>query len=107
MMMNAHIGSHETSKFVDDKLLIQYIKDRFYGTNDSVAENYIRQIHVLPNKFCAFIDFLTSKDVTLMKMKGCDWYLCLEKDGFLVFKHHTIIVNTDYLLAEMKSEARI
>jgi pre-mRNA-splicing factor RBM22/SLT11 len=104
---------HETPKPVDDKLSIQNIKDRFYGTNDPVAEKLlsrakaapklvvptdqsittlyignlgsngelvvseqdlrnhfyqygeIRQIHVLPNKFCAFIDFLTREGAEL------------------------------------------
>ena len=147
VVMNVHIGkfmsvfdfiynvdyfSHDTPKPVDDKLSVQNIKDRFYGTNDPVAEKLlsrakaapklvvptdqsittlyignlgsngelvvneqdlrfvfvihvtldviealfsfrnhfyqfgeIRQIHVLHNKFCAFIDFLTREGAEL------------------------------------------
>ena len=40
---------------------------------------------------------------TVQKMKGVDWYLCLENDGVLTFKHQTMVSRTDYLLAEMKA----
>uniref|UniRef100_A0A914P1B5 BTB domain-containing protein n=1 Tax=Panagrolaimus davidi TaxID=227884 RepID=A0A914P1B5_9BILA len=40
----------------------------------------------------------------LEKMDGIDWYLCLEEDGILTFKHHSKVDEYDYLLAEMKSE---
>uniref|UniRef100_A0AC34G2N8 BTB domain-containing protein n=1 Tax=Panagrolaimus sp. ES5 TaxID=591445 RepID=A0AC34G2N8_9BILA len=40
---------------------------------------------------------------TLTKMKGCEWYLCLEADGILTFKHQSIIQKSNYLIAEMKS----
>uniref|UniRef100_A0A914ZE17 Protein kinase domain-containing protein n=1 Tax=Panagrolaimus superbus TaxID=310955 RepID=A0A914ZE17_9BILA len=36
-------------------------------------------------------------------MKGTEWYLCLEADQTLAFKHYLVVENTDYLLAEMKS----
>uniref|UniRef100_A0A914Z3S0 Uncharacterized protein n=1 Tax=Panagrolaimus superbus TaxID=310955 RepID=A0A914Z3S0_9BILA len=42
----------------------------------------------------------------VQKMKGCEWYLCLESDGILTFKHHSIVQISDYLLAEMKSNAK-
>uniref|UniRef100_A0A914XYZ3 Decapping nuclease n=1 Tax=Panagrolaimus superbus TaxID=310955 RepID=A0A914XYZ3_9BILA len=36
------------------------------------------------------------------KMKGVEWYLCVEKDGILTVKHNSMIYPTDYLIAEMK-----
>uniref|UniRef100_A0A914P983 BTB domain-containing protein n=1 Tax=Panagrolaimus davidi TaxID=227884 RepID=A0A914P983_9BILA len=42
----------------------------------------------------------------LMKMDGIEWYLCLDKNGILTFKHHSKVVENDYLLAEMKSEKK-
>uniref|UniRef100_A0A914P7A2 Uncharacterized protein n=1 Tax=Panagrolaimus davidi TaxID=227884 RepID=A0A914P7A2_9BILA len=41
---------------------------------------------------------------TLKKMKGVEWYLCLEKDGVLTFKHKTMVNPSDFLITEMKSE---
>uniref|UniRef100_A0A914QTS0 BTB domain-containing protein n=1 Tax=Panagrolaimus davidi TaxID=227884 RepID=A0A914QTS0_9BILA len=40
----------------------------------------------------------------LTKMKGVAWYLCLEEDGILTFKHHSIVQRSDYLISEMNSE---
>uniref|UniRef100_A0A914P517 Uncharacterized protein n=1 Tax=Panagrolaimus davidi TaxID=227884 RepID=A0A914P517_9BILA len=40
----------------------------------------------------------------LKKMDGIEWYLCLEEDGILTFKHHSKVDENDYLIAEMKSE---
>uniref|UniRef100_A0A914PTW5 Uncharacterized protein n=1 Tax=Panagrolaimus davidi TaxID=227884 RepID=A0A914PTW5_9BILA len=41
---------------------------------------------------------------TVKKMKGVEWYLCLEKDGVLTFKHKKLVNPSDYLITEMKSE---
>uniref|UniRef100_A0A914PMD8 BTB domain-containing protein n=1 Tax=Panagrolaimus davidi TaxID=227884 RepID=A0A914PMD8_9BILA len=45
-----------------------------------------------------------STPAALTKMKGVAWYLCLEEDGILTFKHHSIVQRSDYLISEMNSE---
>uniref|UniRef100_A0AC34G261 BTB domain-containing protein n=1 Tax=Panagrolaimus sp. ES5 TaxID=591445 RepID=A0AC34G261_9BILA len=42
---------------------------------------------------------------TVMKMKGVEWYLCLEKDGVFTLKHYTLIERSDYLLAQMSNNS--
>uniref|UniRef100_A0AC34FNN5 BTB domain-containing protein n=1 Tax=Panagrolaimus sp. ES5 TaxID=591445 RepID=A0AC34FNN5_9BILA len=39
----------------------------------------------------------------VMKMKGVEWYLCLEKDGVFTLKHQTLIERSDYLIAQMEN----
>uniref|UniRef100_A0AC34FB58 BTB domain-containing protein n=1 Tax=Panagrolaimus sp. ES5 TaxID=591445 RepID=A0AC34FB58_9BILA len=39
----------------------------------------------------------------VQKMKGVEWYLCLERDGVLTIKFHTLIATNDFLLSEMKT----
>uniref|UniRef100_A0A914PWT4 BTB domain-containing protein n=1 Tax=Panagrolaimus davidi TaxID=227884 RepID=A0A914PWT4_9BILA len=47
---------------------------------------------------------ILSTPSTVAKTDGIDWYLCLEEDAFFALKHRTKIEESDYLLAEMKSE---
>uniref|UniRef100_A0A914P913 BTB domain-containing protein n=1 Tax=Panagrolaimus davidi TaxID=227884 RepID=A0A914P913_9BILA len=53
-----------------------------------------------------FVDkfLIPSSPSTVAKTDGIDWYLCLEEDTFLALKHRSKIDESDYLLAEMKSE---
>uniref|UniRef100_A0AC35FX10 BTB domain-containing protein n=1 Tax=Panagrolaimus sp. PS1159 TaxID=55785 RepID=A0AC35FX10_9BILA len=54
-----------------------------------------------------FVDYkflIPSTPSTVAKTDGTDWYLCLEEDKFLALKHRSKIDESDYLLAEMKSE---
>uniref|UniRef100_A0AC34G0Y3 Uncharacterized protein n=1 Tax=Panagrolaimus sp. ES5 TaxID=591445 RepID=A0AC34G0Y3_9BILA len=39
---------------------------------------------------------------TVEKMKGVDWYFCLD-DGVFAFKNYSAVRTDDYLIAEMKS----
>uniref|UniRef100_A0A914Q3U9 BTB domain-containing protein n=1 Tax=Panagrolaimus davidi TaxID=227884 RepID=A0A914Q3U9_9BILA len=45
-----------------------------------------------------------SSPSTITKMKGVDWYLCLDTGGVLTLKHHSVIDWKDYILCEMKSQ---
>uniref|UniRef100_A0A914NZA3 BTB domain-containing protein n=1 Tax=Panagrolaimus davidi TaxID=227884 RepID=A0A914NZA3_9BILA len=47
---------------------------------------------------------IPSTSATVEKMKGGQWYLCLEEDGLLTFKYHTLVQRSDYLIVEMKSD---
>uniref|UniRef100_A0A914Z1U1 Uncharacterized protein n=1 Tax=Panagrolaimus superbus TaxID=310955 RepID=A0A914Z1U1_9BILA len=40
---------------------------------------------------------------SVQNMKGVEWYLCMEADGGVTFKHRSVVERNDYLLAEMKS----
>uniref|UniRef100_A0AC34FY11 BTB domain-containing protein n=1 Tax=Panagrolaimus sp. ES5 TaxID=591445 RepID=A0AC34FY11_9BILA len=46
---------------------------------------------------------IPSTPSTVMKMKGVEWYLCLEKDEVFALKHHNLIERSDYLLAQMEN----
>uniref|UniRef100_A0A914P6H7 Uncharacterized protein n=1 Tax=Panagrolaimus davidi TaxID=227884 RepID=A0A914P6H7_9BILA len=39
----------------------------------------------------------------VIKMKGVDWYLCLEKENVFTFKHQSRIEKNDYLICELTS----
>uniref|UniRef100_A0AC35FWR3 BACK domain-containing protein n=1 Tax=Panagrolaimus sp. PS1159 TaxID=55785 RepID=A0AC35FWR3_9BILA len=70
------------------------LKSRYYITQSS-------------DKIIRFLDlkFRMPKTPSIVKKTdGIEWYLCLEADEILTFKHHTIVNSSDYLLAEMKSE---
>uniref|UniRef100_A0A914QL42 BTB domain-containing protein n=1 Tax=Panagrolaimus davidi TaxID=227884 RepID=A0A914QL42_9BILA len=40
---------------------------------------------------------------TVQKMKGAEWYLCLDDLGIVNVKFHTMVSASDYLIAELKS----
>uniref|UniRef100_A0A914PHT8 Uncharacterized protein n=1 Tax=Panagrolaimus davidi TaxID=227884 RepID=A0A914PHT8_9BILA len=40
---------------------------------------------------------------TVQKMKGAEWYFCLDADGIVNVKFHTMVSASDYLIAELKS----
>uniref|UniRef100_A0AC35G9J1 BTB domain-containing protein n=1 Tax=Panagrolaimus sp. PS1159 TaxID=55785 RepID=A0AC35G9J1_9BILA len=49
--------------------------------------------------------FLIPSTPSIVKKTFCTvWYLCLEKNGFVTLKHLSKIEESDYILAEMKSE---
>uniref|UniRef100_A0AC35FCF2 BTB domain-containing protein n=1 Tax=Panagrolaimus sp. PS1159 TaxID=55785 RepID=A0AC35FCF2_9BILA len=48
---------------------------------------------------------IPSTPSVVQKMKGAEWFLCLEEDGILTVKHQSLISKTkDYLIAEMKAD---
>uniref|UniRef100_A0AC35FM88 BACK domain-containing protein n=1 Tax=Panagrolaimus sp. PS1159 TaxID=55785 RepID=A0AC35FM88_9BILA len=55
-------------------------------------------------RFLKFKFAIPSSPSTVKKMKGIDWYLCLDNDGVITLKHHSVIDRNDYILAEMKSQ---
>uniref|UniRef100_A0A914QN58 Uncharacterized protein n=1 Tax=Panagrolaimus davidi TaxID=227884 RepID=A0A914QN58_9BILA len=56
-------------------------------------------------RFLKFRFPIPSSPSTITKMKGVDWYLCLDTGGVLTLKHHSVIDRSDYILAEMKSQS--
>uniref|UniRef100_A0AC35FSE6 Uncharacterized protein n=1 Tax=Panagrolaimus sp. PS1159 TaxID=55785 RepID=A0AC35FSE6_9BILA len=55
-------------------------------------------------RFIKAVFSIPSTPSTVKKMKGVDWYLCLEVDGVLTFKQKACVTSSDYILAEMKSQ---
>uniref|UniRef100_A0A914PW86 Uncharacterized protein n=1 Tax=Panagrolaimus davidi TaxID=227884 RepID=A0A914PW86_9BILA len=55
-------------------------------------------------RFLKFRFRIPSSPSTITKMKGIDWYLCLDTSGVITLKHHSVIDRSDYILAEMKSQ---
>uniref|UniRef100_A0A914R5L0 BTB domain-containing protein n=1 Tax=Panagrolaimus davidi TaxID=227884 RepID=A0A914R5L0_9BILA len=116
VVANGIITEEQVKHVYDTRVEIQNAKRSIHGlmkgdlgirlaSEAMYFNNYVDQYSTTITRFSRFNFSVPKTPSTLMKMKGCDWYLCLENDGFLAFKHHTRIVNTDYLLAEMKSEA--
>uniref|UniRef100_A0A914PSS0 Uncharacterized protein n=1 Tax=Panagrolaimus davidi TaxID=227884 RepID=A0A914PSS0_9BILA len=56
-------------------------------------------IEVIPNA-----SFNEMDKKFLMESLGIDWYLCLDTDGVITLKHHSVIDQSDCILAEMKSQ---
>uniref|UniRef100_A0A914PEN4 BTB domain-containing protein n=1 Tax=Panagrolaimus davidi TaxID=227884 RepID=A0A914PEN4_9BILA len=84
----------------------KYVSGIIRDTNVVVYVNtYVPQFST---NFCRFInakvDILSSPS-TLKKTDGIDWYLCLDKEGVLTFKHYEAVDQSDYLITEMKSES--
>uniref|UniRef100_A0A914P1T2 BTB domain-containing protein n=1 Tax=Panagrolaimus davidi TaxID=227884 RepID=A0A914P1T2_9BILA len=65
------------------------------------------EIQQSSDKIIRFLDlkFRMPKTPSIVKKTdGVEWYLSLDEDRVLSFKHHTMVNPSDYLLAEMKSE---
>uniref|UniRef100_A0A914QP49 BTB domain-containing protein n=1 Tax=Panagrolaimus davidi TaxID=227884 RepID=A0A914QP49_9BILA len=93
----SNYGSCVTGVFKDDLgILSAYNKHESYFR---VRRKSTTKLRFIQTKF-----LIPSTPSTVEKMVGVDWYLCLDKDGVLTFKHHSMIHLDDYLIAEMKSK---
>uniref|UniRef100_A0A914NZQ7 Uncharacterized protein n=1 Tax=Panagrolaimus davidi TaxID=227884 RepID=A0A914NZQ7_9BILA len=75
--------------------------------DDNVVLCVNASVHQCSTNFCRFINAkvdIPSTPCTLKKTHGIDWYLCLDNEGVLTFKHYEAVDQSDYLIAEMKSE---
>uniref|UniRef100_A0AC35FWJ3 BTB domain-containing protein n=1 Tax=Panagrolaimus sp. PS1159 TaxID=55785 RepID=A0AC35FWJ3_9BILA len=76
--------------------------------NDILAVSHkVTCLKQTSTNICRFLQLkfqIPSIKSSIKKMKGVDWYLCLEEDGILTLKHHSKIKKSDYLIVEMKSE---
>uniref|UniRef100_A0AC35FY23 BTB domain-containing protein n=1 Tax=Panagrolaimus sp. PS1159 TaxID=55785 RepID=A0AC35FY23_9BILA len=93
----SNYGSCVTGVFKDDfGILSAYNKHESYF---KIKRKSTTKIRFIQTKF-----LIPSTPSTVEKMVGVDWYLCLDKDGVLTFKHQSMIHLDDYLIAEMKSK---
>uniref|UniRef100_A0AC34GEQ0 Uncharacterized protein n=1 Tax=Panagrolaimus sp. ES5 TaxID=591445 RepID=A0AC34GEQ0_9BILA len=90
-------GKTVTGLFKDDDLGI-----RLYIENLRICK--IKRQSTVKVRFVTFKFPIPSTPSTVTKIKGVEWYLCLEKDQTLTFKHCSAVKNTDYLLTEMTSQ---
>uniref|UniRef100_A0A914QYK7 BTB domain-containing protein n=1 Tax=Panagrolaimus davidi TaxID=227884 RepID=A0A914QYK7_9BILA len=77
------------------------------GIGQAIALKSPYEIQQSSDKIIRFLDlkFRMPKTPSIVKKTdGIEWYLSLDDDGVLSFKHHTMVNPSDYLLAEMKSE---
>uniref|UniRef100_A0AC35G4C0 Uncharacterized protein n=1 Tax=Panagrolaimus sp. PS1159 TaxID=55785 RepID=A0AC35G4C0_9BILA len=86
--------------FTDSLNIRRAIENKSYYSIYSIQRQSTTLLRFLELKFD--VPKTASK---LKKMDGIEWYLCLEEDGILTFKHHSNVGEYDYLLAEMKSES--
>uniref|UniRef100_A0AC35GAF9 Uncharacterized protein n=1 Tax=Panagrolaimus sp. PS1159 TaxID=55785 RepID=A0AC35GAF9_9BILA len=86
-----------TGTFKDDFKIFDRVQKWEYGYTKISHKSETKQ------RFFNLKCSIPSTPSTVQKMKGCQWYLCLEKDGVVTVKFHTMIANTDYLIAELKS----
>uniref|UniRef100_A0A914P198 BTB domain-containing protein n=1 Tax=Panagrolaimus davidi TaxID=227884 RepID=A0A914P198_9BILA len=77
--------------------------------NDILAVSHkVTCLKQTSTNMCRFLQLkfpIPSIKSSIKKMKGVDWYLCLDKNGILTLKHHSKIKRSDYLIVEMKSES--
>uniref|UniRef100_A0A914Q2H7 BTB domain-containing protein n=1 Tax=Panagrolaimus davidi TaxID=227884 RepID=A0A914Q2H7_9BILA len=77
--------------------------------NDILAVSHkVTCLKQTSTNMCRFLKLkfpIPSIKSSIKKMKGVDWYLCLDKNGILTLKHHSKIKRSDYLIVEMKSES--
>uniref|UniRef100_A0A914PWG7 BTB domain-containing protein n=1 Tax=Panagrolaimus davidi TaxID=227884 RepID=A0A914PWG7_9BILA len=94
-------GNTISGVFKDSFGIREKLQMRTYSRYDTKqnSSNSNRKIRYTGLKFP-----IPSTSATVEKMKGGQWYLCLEEDGILTFKYHTLVQRSDYLIAEMKSD---
>uniref|UniRef100_A0AC34G6P4 Uncharacterized protein n=1 Tax=Panagrolaimus sp. ES5 TaxID=591445 RepID=A0AC34G6P4_9BILA len=90
----------------NDKTISASFNDDVLGIRAAVAKKkscHVTRQNTTKIRFQTLKFKVPKTPSTVSKMKGCEWYLCLETDGILNFKHHSIVQKSDYLIAEMKS----
>uniref|UniRef100_A0AC35GSP4 BTB domain-containing protein n=1 Tax=Panagrolaimus sp. PS1159 TaxID=55785 RepID=A0AC35GSP4_9BILA len=87
-----------------DKILTGTFKDNF-NMFDRVQNGNAKVLHRAKTvqKFSKLKCKIPTTPSIVHKMKGAEWYLCLNTDGTVAVKFHKMIATTDYLIAELKS----
>uniref|UniRef100_A0A914ZAX3 Uncharacterized protein n=1 Tax=Panagrolaimus superbus TaxID=310955 RepID=A0A914ZAX3_9BILA len=84
-----------TGTFKDDFKLYDQVRGYEYGRTKITHHSEVKQ------RFFKLKFKIPSIPSTVTKMKGVEWYLCLEQDGVVTVKNHNFLANTDYLICEL------
>lgn len=90
-----------------DKILTGTFKDDFGFYDKYQHARYghttVKQKSETKQRFTNLTFNIPTIPSTVKKMKGAEWFLCLERDRVFTVKFHTKIAAGDYLIAELKS----
>uniref|UniRef100_A0A914QPJ6 Uncharacterized protein n=1 Tax=Panagrolaimus davidi TaxID=227884 RepID=A0A914QPJ6_9BILA len=110
------ITEDEANTFCDTVIKVKHYGKIIRGTfNDTLdIRSAIRKqnscnFSQLNNTQIRFLDLkfpIPSNPSTVEKMKGVEFYLCLETDGILTLKNYSVVQRSDYLIAEMKPKSK-
>uniref|UniRef100_A0A914QS09 BTB domain-containing protein n=1 Tax=Panagrolaimus davidi TaxID=227884 RepID=A0A914QS09_9BILA len=100
----SHINDIRVSITNNGKLVSGVLSDDIGRAIERRGTYYVTRRNTAVIRFADYKFPIPSTPNAVAKTDGIDWYLCLEEDGILTFKHHSKIDEYDYLIAEMKSE---